>query len=372
MKKSTYIILAIIIIVLAVVLVKNNKPKVSTANPIKIGAVLSLTGVAAPWGEYAQNGINLAVKMINDNGGINGREVVVAIENDNTDPKQAVSAYDKLVSVDKVQGVIGGVFDFVTQPLIPLALTNKLTFISPSNFYISGGFELNDQSFVMLTEFNQTIKKLTPYITNSSIKKLAVVHFQSTFGGEISKTLDGVMKDLGRAGVIDEAYNQIGNNDFRTTIIKLKNEGVDAVFLDMVGNDPLNFLTQAKQLGFAPTIMTYNSALDAFANETDKSPLEGVVFLNWEITTPQFASLYQNAYGITPTKSADKYFDAVYVLAQSIANSADSSQASAYMAKNTFKTPNSSSIAFTSKHSVQDTLTKVQIMKNGTLVEWQK
>jgi ABC-type branched-subunit amino acid transport system substrate-binding protein len=152
----------------------------------------------------------------------------------------------------------------------------------------------------------------------------------------------------------------------------LKNEGVDAVFLDMVGNDPLNFLTQAKQLGFTPTIMTYNGAIDAFANEKDKSPLNNVIFLNWEITTPQFASLYQKAYGIAPTKSADKYFDAVYVLAQSIANSTDPSQASAYIAKTTFKTPNSSGISFTPQHAVEDTLTEVQIMKNDSLVEWQK
>ncbi|MEI8328362.1 MAG: ABC transporter substrate-binding protein [Candidatus Taylorbacteria bacterium] len=360
--------LAIIIIVIISVIKRSPVPQ-ANANPIKIGAVLSLTGDAAPWGEYGKNGINLAVKQINAAGGINGRQVQVVIEDDHTDGKQGVSAWNKLVTVDGVQGVIGGVFDFTAQPLIPLALSSNIPFISPSNFRIVGGFDLNDQSFVMLTDFNKTILKLQPYIASSSVKKLAVVHFKSTFGGEIAKTLDGVMKDIGRGGIIDTPYNQIGNNDFKTIIIKLKSQGVDGVFLDMVANDPLIFLTQAKQLGFMPTVITYNGALDAFANETDKSPLDNAVILNWEITTPQFTDLYQKEYGIPPTKSADKYFDAVYVMASSLANVSDPSQAASYIDSHSFTTPNST-ISFTANHAVQDSHVEVEVMKNGTLVSW--
>ncbi len=377
-KKYLWLVIGVIIVLIVVALAASGSSNRNQSNirPIKIGAVLSLTGDAAPWGEYGKNGINLAVKAINDAGGINGRKVEVVIEDDHTDPKQGVSAFNKLVSVNHVQGIIGGVFDFTAQPLIPLALTNKIAFISPSNFRIVGGFDLNDQSFVMLTDFNKTISKLQPYLAASPVKKLAVVHFKSTFGGEIEKTLDGVMKGLGRGGVIDEPYNQIGNNDFKTTIIKLKGENVDTVFLDMVANDPLIFLRQAKQLGFAPTIISYNGILDAFASEADKSLLNNVVVLNWEITSPQFTALYQNEYGIPPTKSADKYFDALYVMAQGIANATsdsagDVSGVAAYIANNTFTTPNST-ITFTADHVVQDTNTVVQVMKGGMLVPWSK
>ncbi len=370
-KKLIWPIVGVVVILVVIVLATKNSSTPASNNPIKIGAVLSLSGDAAPWGEYGKNGIDLAVKQINAAGGINSRPVQVVIEDDHTDGKQGVSAWNKLTIVDHVQGIIGGVFDFTAQPLIPLALNNQTPFISPSNFRIVGGFDLNRQSFVMLTDFNKTILKLQPYISNSNIKKLAVVHFNSTFGGEISKTLDGVMKDLGRGDVIDTPYNQIGNNDFKTTIIKLKSEGVDAVFLDVVANDPLIFLTQAKQLGFTPTIMTYNGALDAFVNETDKSQLNNVVILNWEITPQQFTDMYQKEYGIAPAKSADKYFDAVYVMANALANVSNPSQAASYMASNSLSTPNGT-ITFTSDHAVSDSLVEVQVMKNGILVPWQK
>ena len=368
-KISWSIIAIILVVIVGVSISRNTNTQQTSANPIKIGAVLSLTGFAAPWGEYAKQGIDLAVKNINDAGGIDGRKVEVIIEDDKTDGKQAVGAFQKLTSIDHVQGIIGGVFDFTAQPIIPLALNSKLPFISGSNFRIAGGFDLNDQSFVMLTDFNTTIRKIEPYIASSSIKKLAVVHYQSTFGGEVEKTLDSVMKDLGRGDVVDSSYAKIGDNDWKTTIIKLKNQGVDAVFLDMVGNDPLIFLKQAKQLGFTPTIMSYNGTLDAFVHESDKSLLNNVVILNWEITTPKFSNMFTKAYGIEATKSADKYFDAVYVMAQGIANSSDTSEVSAYIVKNLFVTPNGT-ISFTANHAVRDTNVQVEVMKDGVAVPW--
>ena len=366
-KKITWFVIVIIAVVIVVLLVGDRKP--APKSDIKIGVVLSLSGSAAPWGEFGKKGIDLAVKTINANGGIDGRMVSVVIEDDHTDPKEGVSAFNKLVSIDHAQGVIGGVFDFTAQPLIPLAETNKIAFISPSNFRIAGGFDLNDQSFVMLTDFNKTIMKLVPYIASSSVKNLAVVHFKSTFGGEIAKTLDGMMKELGRNAIIDESYNQIGNNDFKTTIIKLKSEKVDTVFLDMVANDPLIFLKQAKELGFAPTVITYNGALDAFANETDKSLLNNVVILNWEVTSQKFTDLYRAEYSVEPTKSADKYFDAAYVMAQGIAKSGDISKVASYISANSFTTPNST-VSFAPDHAVQDTRVEVQVMRNGMLVPW--
>ncbi len=330
-----------------------------------------MTGFASPWGEYAKNGIELAVKQINDAGGIDGKKVEVVIEDDHTDGKQAVSAYNKLLSLDKVQGVIGGVFDFTAQPLIPLALSNKVAFISPSNFRIAGGFELNDQSFVMLPDFNKVIRQLKTYIVGAQVKKLAVVHFTSTFGNEIANTLDAVVKEVGNpAGIVNEEYTKIGGNDFRTTIAKLKSQKVDAVFLDMVGDDPLNFLVQSKQLSFKPTFISYNGITDAFASEKDRTLLEGVVVLNWEVSSPEFVKLYQAAYGILPTKSADKYYSSVYVLAKAISEGVsgkDLSMVAPFIAKTTFVTPNGP-VVFTKEHSAENVPVQINVIKGGVLV----
>jgi len=373
-KKTIWIGVVIVVILLIVTVSKSSKRgdvTTTTKEPIKIGVVTSLTGAAAPWGEYGKKGVDLAVKIINDRGGINGRQVTVIMEDDRTDGKVGVSAYNKLVSIDKVDGVIGGVFDFTAQPLIPLAVTNKLTLISPANFQITGGFDMNEYTFVMMPAFGTVIRHLKDYIASSTIKKLAVVHFKSTFGGEIAKTLNDVSKELGRGEIVDESYTQIGNNDFRTTITKLKKAGVDAVFLDMLANDPVNFLKRAREQGFKPTIITYNGALDSFANETDKSLLEGAVILNWELNSQEFNDLFMKEYGVIPAKSADKWFDAVYVMATAISKNTDRTKVANYIETNSFVTPNAA-INFTAVHAPLLIPVETAIMKGGVLVPWGK
>lgn len=367
MKK---IIIAIIVIVVVFVgwgITKKSTPIDNAKAPIKIGAVISLTGFAAPWGEYAKNGIDLAVKTINENGGINGRNVEVIFEDDHTDAKDSVSAYNKLVSLNKVQGVIGSIFDFTSQPLLPLALSNKVTLITPEVFRIPGAFEPNEQTFSMYPEFSKVLRELKGYLSATKPKKLAVVHFQSGYGKEIAKTLDAVMKENGQLGIVDEEYAKIGGNDFRTTIAKLKSQKVDAVFLDMVGDDPLNFLVQSKQLGFKPTIISYNGITDAFANEKDKSLLENVVVINWEVPSLAFSVMYKAVYNVEPTKAADKSFDAVYVLAEAIAKSENNSEVAPYIARTTFSTPNAT-IRYTKDHAVESIPVVVNVIKNGVQV----
>ncbi len=297
--------------------------------------------------------------------------VQVTIEDDQTDGKGAVSAFTKLVNLDHVDGVLGGVFDFTAQPLFPLALNTETPLVSGSNFRIPGGFDLNAQSFVMLPDMEKVIRQLKTYLAAQSYKKVAVVHFKSTFGNEIARTIDVIMKENGQSGIINEEYAAIGDNNFRTTIAKLKAQNVEAVFMDMVGNDPLNFLVQSKQLGFAPKFISYNAILDSLTGDADKSLLEGVTILNWEVNTPAFIALYKKEYGVEPAKSADKWFDAVYVMAEGIAKSEGKSQVASYIEKTEFTTPNST-VKFTKEHAVESILTQIQTVKEGKVVEWTK
>ena len=79
----------------------------SSAEPIKIGAILSLTGTYAGLGEPEKNLIEMEVKKINDAGGINGRPIEVIIEDDATDEAQAVAAASRLIEQENVVAIIG-------------------------------------------------------------------------------------------------------------------------------------------------------------------------------------------------------------------------------------------------------------------------
>ena len=372
--KKTYIwtLLAIVVIGLIVYFgaglggSSKSNPMTAGANPIKIGAVISLTGPAASFGEYSKKGMDLAASEINSNGGINGRKVEILYEDDKSDSKSAVSAYNKLVSVSGVNGVIGGLWDFLAQPLIPLASTNKIAYISPAQFRIEGGFELNDQSFTMLTDFNKVIIKLQDYLKKDDVKTIAVVHFKSTFGTEIAKTINQISIENGKGNIIDEPYTGFGTNDYRTTIAKLKLAKADTVFLDMVDTDTVTFLTQAKDLGFSPKFITYVGAYDAFTS-SNSSLLEGITILNWQTSNSAFVNAFKTAYGIPPAKSANHAYDAVYVMAEAIAKTKTNADVAEYISSNTFKTINGN-VQFLSTHEVDSTPVEIDVYKNGGLV----
>ena len=349
-----------------------SKPKtiggLGDTNPITIGAVISLTGPAGNQGEYIKKGMDLAMNEINNAGGMDGRKVKVLYEDDKTDPKAGVSAFNKLTSVSNVNGIIGGLWDFTAQPLMPLASTNKIAFISPSNFRIEGGFDLNDQSFVMLTDFNKVIRGLQDYLKQDNVKKIAVVHFKSTFGTEIAKTINQVSVEIGKGQIIDEPYAGFGTNDYRTTIAKLKEAKADTVFLDMVDVDTVTFLTQAKALGFAPKFITYVGAYDAFT-PANSSLLENIIVLNWQTSTPDFINAYRKVYNADPAKSANNAYDAVFVLAEAIAKTKMNADVAGYISSNIFNTVNGQ-IQFLPTHEVSSTPVEIDVYKGGALVPY--
>src|SRR5215212_6591009 len=71
-------------------------------NEILIGTIQDLSGPIAAFGKQARMGMQLRVDEINEQGGIQGRKLKLAVEDSAYDPKKAVLAAQKLVNQDKV------------------------------------------------------------------------------------------------------------------------------------------------------------------------------------------------------------------------------------------------------------------------------
>ncbi len=367
MKKIIYTVLVLIIVFGFVWVLEINKtPKITTS--IKIGASLSLTGVAADFGEMSKKAMELAVAEINADGGIDGRKVELYIEDDQTTPQGSVSAYQKLVSINKVDAVIGGIFDFTATPLFPLAQKDKKVFISPIQFQIDKTFELNEYGFVLYPEFNQAISELDSVIQDKNINHLGMLRFQSGFGESIENTLASIMKN-NNEGVFDvETYAAIGSSDFRTNILKLKEKKPQAVFLDMLDFDIVKYLSVAEDLQFNPQLIAYTTMRDVFNNpEVDKDKLEGTIMIDWEVPSDEFSKRFENKYGEKPRRGSNKSYDAVYILAEAIAKSDTNENIPKYLENNEFKTANGIT-KFTQKHAVSSTPINIYEIKGGELV----
>ena len=89
----------------------------ASAEDIKIGALMSMTGDLQAYGETSLNGIQLAVKEINAAGGAGGSTLQVVVGDDQTNPQVGVDAAKRLVEVEKVAALVGGLASGVTIPV---------------------------------------------------------------------------------------------------------------------------------------------------------------------------------------------------------------------------------------------------------------
>jgi len=355
MKKIIWIVVVLIVIVVGFGIISNDGGN-NSSEPIKIGAVISLTGVAADFGENALLAMQMAVEEINASGGVDGHLVELYVEDDHTVPKDAVSAWRKLVDVNDVDAIIGGLFDFVAQPLIPLSEDDQITFISPINFTIEGSFQMNDYSFVLYPEFSKVIRELSSVIAEREIEQLGIIRFQSDFGLEIEKVLGQITNSLEMNSLVSETYAQIGGVDFRTPILKMMAQHVDVVFLDMLDFDIVSFLTRSDELGYKPVVMGYTTVRDVLLNhDLDEDLTEGMIMLDWEIASDSFVKKFENRYAKKPRRGNNKAYDAVYVLAEAIASG---DKVNEYVENSSFETINGS-FKFTENHSIESTPVKV-------------
>ena len=344
-----------------------------SGNPIKLGAILSMTGDAAAFGEMAQKGIDLAVEEINASGGYEGRMIEVVVEDDQTSPQEAVSAFRKLTSTDGVHAIIGPLWDFVTEPVFPLVAEEQIAMLSPSGVRIEGSFEPNEYSFLMMPEFSEIIRKLEGAITYGGFQKMAIVRFQSRFGEEIGNVLRDMMQELGREPLVEEVYDQIGSNDFRTTVLKLREAEVDGVFLDMIGVDAVNFARRAQELGLGATLLGHPTIIEELENldaDVDPALFEGAIIVNWEVSNDEFIKLFEDRYGMEPSKSANRAYDSVYILAEAITSATSLSEVATYIAANEFESLNGPT-TFTEGHAAERVPIQVGVMRDGefTLTE---
>src|SRR6201991_5317311 len=108
----------------------NGAPNHST---IKIGYFGDLTGPTFNFGQSAINGVLMAASEVNQNGGINGRQIDVVIEDDKGSPEEAARLTAKLIDQDKVVAVIAGGTSGNSRAAAPKAQASHIPFISPSS-----------------------------------------------------------------------------------------------------------------------------------------------------------------------------------------------------------------------------------------------
>lgn len=211
---------------------------------VKIGVIMSQTGPLAEPGKNALQGIITAIEQYNSK---NDRKIELIIEDAKSDPKEGVTAMNKLVSNKDIKIIIGDIMSSSFLACAPIAEKNKIVFISPgaSNPSVrdAGDYIFRDY---LSDDFDG--KVMASYIyKNLDKENVALINVNNDYGVGVEKVFLENFKLLGGNISLHERYQQ-GQSDFRNIILKIKETKPDVLYI--VGNpsENGNLVKQLKEL----------------------------------------------------------------------------------------------------------------------------
>ncbi len=327
--KFTWIVLAIVVIGGAWWLLSSGSTNTaSTTGPIKIGFVAPLTGDAAAYGEPIQNGVKLAVDEINKAGGVNGRQLEMTYEDGKCAGQDAASAAQKLVNVDGVKYIIGGVCSAESFSIVPIISAAKVLEISPG----SSAPKLAGSSPYFLRNNpndNQPATALADYLAvTKSYKKVAIISEKTDYAQGLKTVFVAQVQKDSAALVSAEDYDS-NTTDFRSLLTKVKGTNPNVIFINsQTSANLLRIASQARQLKINTQLASavFNDSTTVGAGAI----VNGLILadppgLSTEGKGPAFLAGYKAAYGAEPTYPffAGAAYDDVYLIAQAITNAGD-------------------------------------------------
>ena len=254
-KTAKIIVIAFLLIVIAVVAYRTYSTEKQETGPIKMGIATILSGDFAAAGENMVNATKLAVKEINDKGGINGRMIELTVEDSGCSSKEGLSAVQKLISTDGIRYIVGGMCSNGTLAGAPIANQNKALIMTP----VTGGSNVDNAGEYIFRNANSDVlagHDIAIAMIKLGYKDVGVVAEVTEYTLDIKKTFEQTIQEQGGTVVISEEF-QSGTQDYRTLASKVKEKKPQAVLvLSQTGTNAAQFIKQSREIGFTPALFT--------------------------------------------------------------------------------------------------------------------
>ncbi len=293
-----------------------------------IGAIGPATGGAAVYGIAVKNGTELAIKEINEAGGINGVMIEYNFQDDELDNEKSVNAYNTLKDWG-MQMLVGTTTSGCCIAVKAETSNDNMFQLTPSGSAVDI-LKDNDNVFqVCFTDPNQGIGAAQYIGDNSVAQKVAIIYDSSdVYSSGIYEKFTQEAENQPFEIVSAEAFTADNKTDFSVQLQKAKDAGAELVFLPIYYTEASLILTQANAMGYEPKFFGCDG-LDGILNveNFDTSLAEGVMLLTpfaadaEDEATKAFVSAYQAAYGDTPNQFAADAYDAVYIIKAAIEKS---------------------------------------------------
>jgi branched-chain amino acid transport system substrate-binding protein len=338
-----------------------------------------LTGSYAIFGDQMKRGAEYMVKTINDKGGLLGQKINFIIGDDACDPKQAVNVANKAATAG-AKVVIGHYCSGSSIPASDVYHENNIIEISPASTnpkYTDDAFakKWNNVFRTCGRDDYQGVTAGTWVASNFKGKKVAILHDKSPYGKGLADATRAQINKLGLQEILYEGYNP-GEKDYNAIISRLKQTGVDMVYIGGYHTEVGLMLRQARDAGLQAQFMSGDANSSEELAAIAGPAADGFLFTFGPDARkmPSAKNLVEafRAQGFDPEGYTLYTVAAVEVWSQAVqkANSFDAGKVSAAIKGNTFETV-LGNISFDEKGDVKDPKYMLYIYKGGKYSEMQ-
>lgn len=310
----------------------NDTPDATT---VKIGGIGPLTGAYANYGLSEKNGAELAVKEINEAGGIAGKQIELSYQDSQGESESAVNAYGKLMDWG-MEGSLGCVLSGENASVVAAARDDDVLLITPSGS-ADKCIDGNDKAFRVCFYDSYQGAAAAQYIKDNNMVDTVGILYQSDNDYSVGLYNAFVAKcgELGITIAETQTFTSSTNTDFSTQVSALVSSGVKLVFIPLYAEEASTFLTQAHGK-FADDVYFFGAdGLDGILGkvEQDTSLANNVLMLtpfaadNPAENVQSFVKKYQEAYGATPDQFAADAYDAIYAIKAAVEKAGSTSGA---------------------------------------------
>jgi len=216
--------------------------------PLLLGISVSLSGPYAAGGRYSLEGTQLWVDQVNGRGGLLGRPVKLVYYDDKSDPNTGVQLYEKLITADKVDLIVGPYSSAVTSAVSTVAEKHKMAMLGPECADVkvySRGYRYNFQSQAQAGRYMTGALVLAQ---SRGYRTLAMLAEDTAMPKAVSAEVTTQAAQYGLTVVLNETYPK-GSTDFSALLTKLKVLKPDILFANSFLPDAQGILRQARELG---------------------------------------------------------------------------------------------------------------------------
>lgn len=286
-----------------------------------IGGLGPLTGGNASYGISVKQGAEVAIKEINEAGGVQvgdkTYELSLIFNDDESSEDKAIPAYNSLMD-QGINALLGTVTSGPCIAVKPLAAQDNLLMITPSGSAIDCITDAPNVFRLCFTDPLQGSTMADFAVDQLGKKKIAVLYNNSD---EYSTGMrDAFVEQVAAKGgeiVADEAFGK-GDVDFSTQLTKIKGTDAELIFCPIYYEAAAYITKQAKDLGVELPIIGGDGWDGVLGQVTDPATVEGVIFLSPFLASDpavaDFVSKYEAAYSATPDQFAADGYDTVYVM----------------------------------------------------------